>query len=186
MIRKLDFIRNVGLYRAFDWGALPEFKRFNLIYGWNYSGKTTLSRILQALERGVVPMEFVGCEFQVSHTDGAPLGTRSVLLHPKLRVFNRAFVENNFHQDMAGAKPVVVIGEENQKLKNRLLNLQARREKIVQRQIALTTEADRLTKTSSSRRATAQGSSASCLVTGFTTGVICSLQPKVYQLITQH
>jgi wobble nucleotide-excising tRNase len=65
MIQKLDFIRNAGLYRTFDWGTLPELKRFNLIYGWNYSGKTTLSKILQALERGVVPVEFVGCEFQV-------------------------------------------------------------------------------------------------------------------------
>lgn len=144
MIQKVDFIRNASLYRNFAWGTLPEFKRFNLIYGWNYSGKTTFSRILQALERGVVPVEFLGCDFQVSHTDGSPIGTRSVLLHPKIRVFNRAFVENNFHQDMAGAKPVVVIGEENQKLKNRLLALQARREKIVQKQLAFTTEANRV------------------------------------------
>jgi wobble nucleotide-excising tRNase len=144
MIQKLDFIRNAGLYRTFDWGTLPELKRFNLLYGWNYSGKTTLSKILQALERGVVPVEFAGCEFQVSHSDGPPLGTRSVLLHPKIRVFNRAFIENNFHQDMAGAKPVVVIGEENQKLKNRLLTLQARREKIVQKQLTLTAEANRV------------------------------------------
>ena len=24
MIQKLDFIRNAGLYRTFDWGTLPE------------------------------------------------------------------------------------------------------------------------------------------------------------------
>jgi wobble nucleotide-excising tRNase len=69
MLKKIDFIRNAGLYRSFNWGTLPELKRFNLFYGWNYSGKTTLSRILQSLERGVVPAEFVGCSFQVTHTD---------------------------------------------------------------------------------------------------------------------
>jgi wobble nucleotide-excising tRNase len=144
MLKKIDFIRNAGLYRSFNWGTLPELKRFNLFYGWNYSGKTTLSRILQSLERGVVPAEFVGCVFQVTHTDGAPLGTGSLLSHGKIRVFNRAFIENNFHQDMAGAKPVVVIGEENQKLKDRLRTLLARREKVSLRQIALTDEANRV------------------------------------------
>jgi wobble nucleotide-excising tRNase len=144
MIRKLDYLRNVGLFRSFTWGALPEFKRFNLIYGWNYSGKTTLSKVFQSLERGVVPLEFPGCEFQVSPTDGPPLGTRGVLLHPKIRVFNRAFIEYNFHSDMAGAKPVVVIGEENQKLKIRLLTLQSRREKVTQKQLAFTADAERL------------------------------------------
>jgi wobble nucleotide-excising tRNase len=143
MLKKIDFIRNAGLYRSFNWGTLPELKRFNLFYGWNYSGKTTLSRILQSLERGVVPAEFVGCSFQVTHTDGAPLGTGSLLSHAKIRVFNRAFIENNFHQDMAGAKPVVVIGEENQKLKDRMRTLLARREKVLLRQIALTDEAIR-------------------------------------------
>jgi wobble nucleotide-excising tRNase len=96
------------------------------------------------LERGVVPAEFVGCAFQVTQTDGTSFGTGGVLLHPKIRVFNRAFVENNFHQDMAGAKPVVVIGEENQKLKNRLRTLLARQEKVTARQIALTVDANRV------------------------------------------
>ncbi len=142
MIRKLDYIRSVGLFRNLNWGALPEFRRFNLIYGWNYSGKTTLSKVLQSLERGIVPLEFPGCDFQLSHDDGPPLGTRGALLHPKIRVFNRAFIEYNFHSDMAGAKPVVVIGEENQKLKMRLLTLQSRHDKATQKQLALTADAD--------------------------------------------
>lgn len=144
MLRKIDSIHNAGLYRSFNWGGLPELKRFNLFYGWNYSGKTTLSRILQSMERGVIPAEFAGCTFQVTQADGTSFGTRGVLLHPKIRVFNRAFVENNFHQDMAGAKPVVVIGEENQKFKERLRTLLARQEKVTARQIALTQEANRI------------------------------------------
>lgn len=45
MIRRIQHIKGFGVFGNFQWPAgLPEFKQFNLIYGWNYSGKTTLSR----------------------------------------------------------------------------------------------------------------------------------------------
>jgi len=144
VIRKVDYIKNVGLFHDFRWDDLPELRRYNLFYGWNYSGKTTFSRILQALERGMVPVEFLGCEFQVSEDNGPPLGTQGILLHPLIRVFNRAFIENNFNSDLTGARPVVVIGEDTLRLKTRLLTLQARRERIVQKQLTLTAEANRV------------------------------------------
>jgi len=51
MIRKIKSVKNFGIYRDFRWDkSLQEFERLNLIYGWNYSGKTTLSRIFQGLE----------------------------------------------------------------------------------------------------------------------------------------
>ena len=31
---------------------LPDFKKYNLIYGWNGSGKTTFSRVLRSFELG--------------------------------------------------------------------------------------------------------------------------------------
>ena len=31
---------------------LPDFKKYDLIYGWNSSGKTTLSKIFKILESG--------------------------------------------------------------------------------------------------------------------------------------
>ena len=43
MIRRIQQIKGFGVFVDFQWPAnLPEFKQFNLIYGWNYSGKTTL------------------------------------------------------------------------------------------------------------------------------------------------
>ncbi|MCF6149614.1 MAG: AAA family ATPase [Candidatus Kuenenia sp.] len=37
-------IKDFGVFRNFSWQAtIPEFKKYNLIYGWNYSGKTTLT-----------------------------------------------------------------------------------------------------------------------------------------------
>ncbi|MBI1321124.1 MAG: AAA family ATPase [Candidatus Hydrogenedens sp.] len=50
MILRIDNLDDFGIYRSFQWGSLPSFAKNNLIYGWNYSGKTTLSRLFQVLE----------------------------------------------------------------------------------------------------------------------------------------
>jgi len=48
MIKCINRLRDFGIYRDFNGGEespVPPFKKFNLIYGWNYSGKTTISRL---------------------------------------------------------------------------------------------------------------------------------------------
>lgn len=52
----------MAVYHDFDWdtsvqekNARPaEFQKVNILYGRNYSGKTTTSRILRALETGTL------------------------------------------------------------------------------------------------------------------------------------
>lgn len=52
-INRISRLRNCGIFRNFTWPPdLPEFGRYNLIYGWNGTGKTTLSRLLRNLEFG--------------------------------------------------------------------------------------------------------------------------------------
>ena len=50
MLKKLVEIDH-KCFRQFKWGALPELARFNLFYGWNGTGKTTLSNLLADLDR---------------------------------------------------------------------------------------------------------------------------------------
>ena len=46
MINKIDSLKNLGIFTDYKWEAdLPEFKRYNVIYGNNGSGKTTLSKL---------------------------------------------------------------------------------------------------------------------------------------------
>ncbi len=52
MITKINKIKGFGIFKNFNGGTLPEFKTFNLIYGWNYSGKMTLSRVFRYLGKG--------------------------------------------------------------------------------------------------------------------------------------
>ena len=59
MIKKIN-IGNLGLYQNFQWDLsvrdtpgnnIKEFKKENIIYGRNYSGKTTLSSIIRSISR---------------------------------------------------------------------------------------------------------------------------------------
>ncbi|MXW32785.1 MAG: AAA family ATPase [Rhodothermaceae bacterium] len=61
MIKRLN-IPNFGSFSGFDWKNsvtkkrdVREFKRLNILFGRNYSGKTTLSRIFRSLEVGRFP-----------------------------------------------------------------------------------------------------------------------------------
>ena len=99
MIKRVD-IKKFGCFSDFDWtNALREgqtihdFKRLNIIYGRNYSGKTTLSRILRSYETGRLPENYDHPEFQVT-TDNGSLTQADVQSHPlDIRVYNRDFVE---------------------------------------------------------------------------------------------
>ena len=53
MITKIISVKNLGIFKEHRAkGDLPEFKKRNLIYGWNASGKTTISKLFQALATG--------------------------------------------------------------------------------------------------------------------------------------
>jgi len=63
MIGKIRRIRLFGSYIDFDWPAeLSEFKRFNVLYGRNYSGKTMLSRIFRCFEKKSLHPDFPSAE----------------------------------------------------------------------------------------------------------------------------
>lgn len=50
IITKINKLKRFGIYQNYAWGSLDDFKKKNLVYGWNYSGKTTLSKLFQVLE----------------------------------------------------------------------------------------------------------------------------------------
>lgn len=111
-ITKIPRIRNHGIYRSFDWPAgLPDFSHYNLIYGWNGSGKTTLSNILRAIEKrtpvaeGEVMLEIDGAEVKGSALDTAPV--------PRVKVFNRAFVEENVFTTSGAVSAILFLGKKN-------------------------------------------------------------------------
>ena len=89
---------------------MASFGRYNLIYGWNGSGKTTISRLFQALEMrksvefnvdlSIDGMNVNGSDFEQINTPGG--------------VFNRDFVlENVFPADGGDMALILVLGKDN-------------------------------------------------------------------------
>ena len=77
MIKKIKYIKNIAVFNDFDWDSevvdgdanALEFKRTNIIYGRNYSGKTVLSRVLRAMETGVISDKYENPECCISIID---------------------------------------------------------------------------------------------------------------------
>ena len=151
MIKRIEFITQFGIFRDFRWNDnLPEFAKLNLIYGWNYSGKTTLSRIFQALEHKKLSTEYSAARFQLLTEDGSQVSSADLSASPAVRVFNRDYVEANFSGDYS-APSIFIVGEENIALRKRLEQLTKRRSRVKriardfsEKQKAITNELDKL------------------------------------------
>ncbi len=132
MIERIDFLKDFGLFRNFTGDAssgVPAFKRYNLLYGWNYSGKTTFSRVFQALEKKSLPKDYTEASFKISFDNGTKLNSSILSSPPTVRVFNRDFVNANFREEHT-VPAVFIVGEESAALKARLIQLQERRSRI--------------------------------------------------------
>ncbi|MCX5886277.1 MAG: AAA family ATPase [Proteobacteria bacterium] len=117
MIKKINKIKNFGIFKDFKWDAsIPEFKRYNLLYGWNKSGKTTSSRIFSACEKK-------STEFKQYPKDGEfEVETDSISIKHfdcqnctlQVKVFNRDFIDDNVSFDPSNpCNPIVYVSEED-------------------------------------------------------------------------
>lgn len=114
MIRRIQLIKSFGVFEDFQWPAsLPEFKQFNLIYGWNYSGKTTLSRAFRCFEQKQIHVDFAGAQVQLKDQEGKVHYLSVPNTAPVFRVFNSDFVRDNLSFDVGSTTPVLVLGAED-------------------------------------------------------------------------
>lgn len=89
---------------------MPTFGRFNLIYGWNGSGKTTISNLFRALE---LRRQSEG-EATLVTSSTTINGNDFTLATLPVRVFNRDFVAANVFPVGGGElPPIFILGEEN-------------------------------------------------------------------------
>lgn len=104
MITKFRSIKNLAVFRDFDWDTIVRdernnvvlFKTINILYGRNYSGKTTLSRIVRALETGYISDKYDSPQFEVSIQNNQNTTQNNLTAHgKKIRVFNEDFVKDN-------------------------------------------------------------------------------------------
>ena len=128
MINQIDIV-SFGSFQGLDWKKtvrdsgknVISFQRLNILYGRNYSGKTTLSRIFRALEMRKLPLNYVGSSFTVTGNKGAVTHAGLLGHNYDVRVYNRDFVTDNLsflaNQDVGGViKTFAIVGEQNKEI----------------------------------------------------------------------
>ena len=111
-IGRISRLRSYGVFRNFAWPSdLPRFGRYNLVYGWNGTGKTTLSRLLRDLEARRTPtMGEAVLRINGNDVPGESFPQSTL----RVRVFNRDFIEENvFPVGGGGMPPILVLGAES-------------------------------------------------------------------------
>lgn len=99
MIKKIDHIRAFGIYQNFEWstsGTLKDFSTKNIFYGWNYSGKTTLSRLFSSLKNKTIHGDFSeGSSFKISAEGGTYQHDTINTYTRNVEVFNSDYIKDN-------------------------------------------------------------------------------------------
>ncbi|MBH2072178.1 MAG: AAA family ATPase, partial [Burkholderiales bacterium] len=138
VINHID-IANFGSFQGLDWKKTVRdngknvklFQRLNILYGRNYSGKTTLSRIFRSLETRKLPLNYVGSSFTVTGDKGEVTHASLPTHNYDVRVYNRDFVTDNLsflvNQEIGGViKTFAIVGEQNKEIDDAIAVIEAK------------------------------------------------------------
>lgn len=137
MINQID-IASFGSFSGLEWKKtvrdsgrnVKTFQRLNILYGRNYSGKTTLSRIFRALETHRLPSNYVDSAFKISGEKGTVTCAGLLTHNYDVRVYNRDFVTDNLsflvNQDGGEIKTFAIVGEKNKEIDDAIASIEAR------------------------------------------------------------
>ncbi|WP_175944124.1 AAA family ATPase [Burkholderia pyrrocinia] len=138
MLKSIEKIKGLGVYQSYSKPAgTQDFGIKNLIYGWNYSGKTTLSRLFAQLETKTANPDLSGCEFTLETADGSITEKNFSRCSLLVRVFNSDFVRANLHFDGGSFNPILLLGKDSEEAQRKIDQLSKRiqRSEEVQRKL---------------------------------------------------
>ena len=129
MITKIN-IDKFGLFENYKWdveiGKLEKFRRVNIIYGRNYSGKTTLSRILKCVEDKVIHENYLDAEFDIGFSNNKSISQNTILeeiIDYNIRVYNSDFVKKHLswlRNEDGTINPFTILGAKNVEIDNKI------------------------------------------------------------------
>jgi wobble nucleotide-excising tRNase len=132
-IKRISKIDNFGIFKNFDWdqnlslgnNQTYDFKDINIFYGRNYSGKTSLSKIIRSLEKQGIPAKYDNPNFQIELSDNSIISQSnlSAFIHP-IHIYNSDFIKENLkfiHDENANIESFsVTLGGDNQQILDRI------------------------------------------------------------------
>ncbi|WP_257219943.1 AAA family ATPase [Acinetobacter sp. YH12239] len=136
-IKKISEIRNFSIFKDFNWdenlslenSQTYDFKDINIFYGRNYSGKTSLSKIIRSLEKKALPLKYDNPDFKIKLSNDTEITQETLqnFQHP-IHVYNSDFVKENLkfihNEDENIESFSVTLGGDNQQIFARIQTLQ--------------------------------------------------------------
>ena len=114
MIKRISYIKNLGIFQDYRRnGNIQDFKELNIIYGWNYSGKTTISRLFNCIERNKLHEDYTSCEFEMKDKNDRVISNTNLdTQDTQVKVFNTDFIKKNLKWNGETFEPILLLGEE--------------------------------------------------------------------------
>jgi len=128
MLKCFQRIKGLGVFADYSLPAgTAEFGVKNLIYGWNYSGKTTLSRLVAMLEAKKLNPEQPKCSFTIATDEGNVTETNVSTSSHVVRVFSSDFVADSLNFAGSHFKPILLLGSESEAAQREIERCDTRR-----------------------------------------------------------
>lgn len=100
MIKKIQSLKWFGIFHDYTNAKAKDFKKYNLFYGWNGVGKSTLSSLFRCIENHTMPDEFPAGEFTINIENGPAITQASLdTVDLNIRTFSRDFIDQNISWD---------------------------------------------------------------------------------------
>lgn len=143
MLKSFQRIKGLGVFADYSPPAgTVEFGVKNLIYGWNYSGKTTLSRLVAMLESKRLNPELPQCSFTIDTDAGNVTEANFASSQHVVRVFNSDFVADNLNFAGSHFKPILLLGSESEAAQKEIARCEAMHVRAMELAAALAKESN--------------------------------------------
>lgn len=98
IIKRIKYLKRFGIFQDFAWNNnTSDFKTRNIIYGWNYSGKTTLSRFFDSLSSSTALTSKLPIFKIEIEQNGTTKTIENTTIDIPVFVFNNDYIDRNLH-----------------------------------------------------------------------------------------
>lgn len=127
MIQQISKLKNFGIFQDYKPSKdLKPFTQYNLFYGWNGSGKSTVAKLFFSLADKKNHDHFANGEFTIQVKDESDISHKNITSNTlNIRVFNRDFIDRNVNFEESKANSILILSEEKKEEMDRYNKLQS-------------------------------------------------------------
>ncbi|WP_122745823.1 AAA family ATPase [Pseudomonas viridiflava] len=112
MIIAIQKLKGFGIFKDYTNISTQDFGRYNLIYGWNGTGKSTLSNLLSSLEKKAHNSRFPESKYSIKLSDDTVITEKNISQNNlEIKVFNQKFVSDNIEWS-SSVKSILLVAKD--------------------------------------------------------------------------